>query len=146
MTRIFRFATLILFACGASLLAQDKGVTGYWKEPGGSVIHIEACGAQICAALVEISSSAPSRIDGRNPDHALRQRTLCGLRIGQGFHAASEDKAEGGTLYDPKSGRTYHGIMTRHGDALDLRGYVGISLFGRTERWTHTPATLTCRK
>ncbi len=130
---------------GHALSAQEAGVLGFWKEPGGSVIHIENCGPSICATLVSLSRSAPDRLDTKNPDHTLQSRSLCGLRIGQGFHLASPAKAEGGTIYDPKSGKTYQGTLTNNGDQLNLRGFIGISLFGRSERWTRTPAVETCR-
>lgn len=132
------------------LHAQDQGVLGFWREPTGSVIHIDRCGphgdTSICAALVFVRPNAPSRVDIHNPDPALHTRTLCGLRIGQGFHLASTTKAEGGTLYDPKSGKTYRGAMTSTGDQLNLRGYVGIPLFGRSETWTRTTPVETCTR
>ena len=142
-----RFAVLSLYVVLAhTLAAQDSGVQGYWKEPGGSVIHVETCGSSLCATLVAISPSAPSRMDGMNPDKSLRTRTLCGQRIGEDFHLTSDAKAEGGTIYDPKSGKTYHGILTAHGDTLNLRGYIGLALFGRTETWTRTGRTETCQR
>ncbi len=101
----------------------------------GAVIHVAACGSDICATLIALSKSAPSTVDGKNPDAALRTRPLCGLRIGEGFQG-SGDKAEGGHLYDPKSGKTYRGTMTAKSNELDLRGYIGIKAFGRSETWT----------
>lgn len=127
-----------------SLLAQESGVLGYWREPGGSVLHTEACGGDVCASIVAISPSAPARVDDKNPNPTLRGRSLCGLRIGEGFHLAAPNKAEDGKLYDPKSGKTYHGLMTSSGKDLHLRGYIGVSLFGRTETWTRTGSTATC--
>jgi uncharacterized protein (DUF2147 family) len=42
----------------------------------------------------------------------------------------------GGTIYDPDTGNTYRCKLTlRSPDVIDLRGYIGISLFGRTSRW-----------
>jgi uncharacterized protein (DUF2147 family) len=142
--KLFLILPIALLAAGPSLQAQENGVLGYWKEPQGSVIHVDTCGDNICATLVSISPTAPARVDGKNPTENLRKRTLCGLRIGDGFHMASPGKAEGGNLYDPKSGKTYHGIMTAHGDQMDLRGYIGIAAFGRTERWTRTAKTPAC--
>jgi uncharacterized protein (DUF2147 family) len=56
------------------------------------------------------------------------------LRIG-----ASPDPEgvyRGGTIYDPKSGKTYRCKAALDGaDAVRLRGFVGVSLFGRTTRW-----------
>ena len=65
------------------------------------------------------------------------------LTIGQGFQLTDPTHAEGGTLYDPKTGKTYRGAMKAEGDELDLRGYVGIKLFGESQTWkrvAHPPA------
>ncbi len=43
----------------------------------------------------------------------------------------------GGRLYDPEKGKTYSGKITLVSPKqLDLRGYIGISLIGRTSKWT----------
>jgi uncharacterized protein (DUF2147 family) len=40
-------------------------------------------------------------------------------------------------VYDPKSGKTYRGKMTFVSpNQLNLRGFIGIPLFGRTTTWT----------
>ena len=42
-----------------------------------------------------------------------------------------------GSIYDPKTGKTYSCKMTLKGnDKLSVRGYIGISLIGRTDVWT----------
>lgn len=41
----------------------------------------------------------------------------------------------GGTITDPKTGKTYKCIIKRDGDKLDVRGYIGFSLIGRTQTW-----------
>lgn len=43
----------------------------------------------------------------------------------------------GGHILDPKTGKMYNANMTltQQGRALDVRGYVGISLLGRTQTW-----------
>ncbi|MGI4757157.1 MAG: DUF2147 domain-containing protein [Janthinobacterium lividum] len=129
-----------------SAAAQNAGVVGDWREPSGSVIRIAPCGDALCATLVVVSKAASAQVDGNNPDAALRTRPLCGLPIGQGFHGSDANKAEGGKLYDPKSGKTYKGIMTSEGDTLLLRGYVGIAAFGRTEKWDRvTTPVETCK-
>jgi uncharacterized protein (DUF2147 family) len=123
-----------------------NGILGNWKDPTGSVIQIYQCGANVCARLVAIRTDAPTHFDAANADPALRKRSLCGLQIGSGFHFVNPDRAEGGRLYDPESGKTYSGSLTRDGDTLKLRGYIGIALFGRTEVWTQAPDNLTaCR-
>ena len=41
----------------------------------------------------------------------------------------------GGTITDPKTGKTYKCNISRQGDKLNVRGYVGFSLIGRTQTW-----------
>ena len=118
---------------------------GDWREPQGSIIRIAPCGPSLCLTLVHIRPNAPSQFDIHNPDARQRTRKLCGLTIGQGFHPTSPTHAEAGTLYDPKSGHTYHGEMTADATHLHLRGYIGISLFGRTETWTRTNGPASCQ-
>ena len=45
-----------------------------------------------------------------------------------------------GDIYDPESGKTYSSffIHLKDKNTLKVRGYVGISLLGRTEIWTRT--------
>lgn len=126
----------LLLAQPAAIVAAPVGVLGDWKEPGGSVIRVAPCNAGICLWLVAISRTAPASTDIHNPDPSQRNRSLCGLKIGSGFSSRDADHAAGGTLYDPKSGKTYRGQMTVIGGTLELRGYVGIPLFGRSEAWT----------
>jgi hypothetical protein len=91
--------------------------------------------------IVFVSPKADSTMDIHNPDASLRARSLCALEIGSRFHASDASHASGGTIYDPKSGNTYRGTMVVDGDTLRLRGYIGISLFGRTEIWHRVHAS-----
>lgn len=78
-----------------------------------------------------------SRIDRENPDPALRDRPIEGLRIMHGLRYDGDDEWEDGEIYDPETGNTYSSKiwMTDEG-TLKVRGYVGFSLFGRTTEWT----------
>lgn len=116
---------------------------GDWLTPLGSVVRIGSCPNGVCLWIAELSSTAAATTDIDNPNPALRSRQLCGLKVGSGFHLDNTKQASGGTLYDPETGKTYHGVMTVEKEvkgaventALRLRGYVGIPLFGRTETW-----------
>ncbi len=121
-----------------TLFAQEGGVAGTWRTPGGATIRVASCGSDVCATLVQLEPNSP-RLDTKNPDAAKRNDKLCNMQIGYGFHLADPSHAEDGHIYDPKSGKTYKGTMTSSGDKLDLRGYVGIKAFGRTEQWTRVP-------
>ncbi len=75
--------------------------------------------------------------DEKNPDPALRNRPLIGLQLFQGFDYAGNGRWTGGTIYVPNSGKTYRCIVTYvDHNTLKVRGYIGVSLLGRTETWT----------
>ena len=140
-----RSIPLSLLLAGSTAASASSGVLGDWKTPTDSIVRIYACGTDTCLKVVKLSPSAPTTTDQQNPDTALRSRTLCGLTIGTGFHPTDPDHLIDGHLYDPKSGHTYRGIITAAGDSLKLHGYIGISLFGRTETWQRVTPVQACR-
>ena len=131
---------------GLNASASNDGVIGTWRGPEHSVIRIAPCGGALCAQVLSTGDETAARVDSNNPEATLRTRPLCGLQIGEGFHGSDPNKAEGGHLYDPRTGKTYKGSLVSQGDVLLLRGYVGISLFGRTARWSRVQEPLeVCR-
>jgi uncharacterized protein (DUF2147 family) len=141
-----RYIPLILCAAlgAASAYAQSTTVLGYWREPAGSVFLISPCEHALCVRIAMLSSRSPAATDRHNPDPKLRNRLLCGLRIGEGFVQIDPQHARGGHLYDPRSGRTYSGQMTAEGNLLHLRGYVGLPIFGRTATWSRASQPPPC--
>ncbi len=130
---------------GATARAQDstnaKKVLGEWLTAGGtSKIEIYKEGTEFCGRiswLKEPDKDGKPKVDEKNPDEKLRSRPLLGLVILRGFSFDGEDEFTGGKIYDPKSGNDYSAKMTLKDDhTLDLRGYVLVPLFGRTETWT----------
>ena len=78
------------------------------------------------------------KTDIENPDEGLRDRAILGLEILSGMKYEGNGTWGGGTIYDPVNGKTYSASMSLDGpddETLDLRGYIGISLFGRTTGW-----------
>lgn len=76
------------------------------------------------------------KLDIENPKEAKRNQPILGLLVLKGFNKDGKMGYEDGTIYDPKNGKTYSCKMTYNGNSLDVRGYVGISLIGRTAIWT----------
>jgi uncharacterized protein (DUF2147 family) len=146
--KISLWLTLLLLSATASFGAASNGIFGTWKtEMDESKIEIFMCGEKVCGKIVWLKNPlyTDSRdgdigtqvIDRKNPDPALKSRPVLGLRILEGFTAEGDDVWGNGTCYDPKSGKTYRGkIRLAAPGRLELRGFIGIPLFGRTSVWT----------
>ena len=139
---------IILLSVTSAFGADLDGILGIWKtEMDESKVEVFKCGEKICGKIIWLKT--PNYTDSRdgvvgtplndfkNPDPALRSRPILGLRILEGFTAERGNTWGSGTCYDPKSGNSYRGkIHLAAPDRLELRGYIGIPLFGRTSVWT----------
>jgi len=92
--------------------------------------------------LLEPTEDGKPRVDKNNPDKTKRTKPLNGLLLLKNFVWDADDKEyKDGTIYDPKNGKTYSCYMKFDGnDKLNVRGYIGISLIGRTDTWTRVKA------
>jgi len=139
--------SLPLVAMGfcAGLVAQGTvpgadAVVGTWRTAEGkAIVEIYTCEETYCGRIVwlrdPIKEGKPV-LDDKNPDEKLRERPVLGMVLLKDFVYDGDDVWTGGTIYDPESGDEYSAKMTLVGDAeLELRGYVLIPLFGRTETW-----------
>jgi uncharacterized protein (DUF2147 family) len=76
------------------------------------------------------------KVDKNNPDESKRNVPLLGYLNLRGFNYVGNNKWENGTIYDPENGSTYSCVMELVDDnTLDVRGFIGVQLFGRTDRW-----------
>jgi uncharacterized protein (DUF2147 family) len=80
------------------------------------------------------------KLDKENPEENQRSRPILGLEMLRDFVYDEDLVWEDGEIYDPKNGKTYSCKMTLSADGrtLDVRGYIGISLIGRTQIWSRT--------
>ena len=80
------------------------------------------------------------KVDKNNPDEKLRSRHISGMLILKSFEFnTSDNNWQNGEIYDPKNGKTYSCKLTlSNQNTLEVRGFIGISLIGRTEVWTRT--------
>lgn len=83
-----------------------------------------------------IWGKTPGKLDDKNPDPKLRKRKLVGSEILTGFEWDGDQWVDG-EIYDPREGDFYSCEMwLEDKNTLKIRGYVGISLFGKTVTWT----------
>jgi uncharacterized protein (DUF2147 family) len=125
---------------------MDDGVpddiVGVWKNGEGTgmvQIYKTSDGkynGKIVWLKVPNKADGTPRIDENNPDANLRSRPLKGLENLQSFTWVSDGIWENGTIYDPKVGKTYScTIKMPDWYTLEVRGYIGVSMFGRTDVW-----------
>jgi len=63
-----------------------------------------------------------------------KDKPLIGLEIIRRIQKKG-DEFTGGNITDPKNGKTYKCTIKRDGNNLNVRGYIGFSLLGRTQVW-----------
>jgi uncharacterized protein (DUF2147 family) len=80
------------------------------------------------------------KLDKNNPDEEQRKRPVMGLLILKNLVWDADDQEwDDGDIYDPKSGNTYSlTCKLKDKNTMELRGYLGISLLGRTDIWVRT--------
>lgn len=133
-------ASLLSFRVSSQNKADD--IVGVWmtggKEP--AKIQIYKSGEKYYGKITWLKNpteNGKERTDGNNPDEAKRNNPIIGLGMLTDFKFDGDDEWKGGDIYDPESGKTYSSYMyLKDKNTLRVRGYVGISLFGRTESWT----------
>ncbi len=77
------------------------------------------------------------RTDRFNSDPKFQTTPLIGMVNMKNFTFDGSDEWLGGTIYDPKNGKTYKCSIQFDGSAkLKIRGYMGVSLLGRNTYWT----------
>jgi uncharacterized protein (DUF2147 family) len=140
-TSVFRVLfCVVLFAATEKILAADSpSVTGLWKNEDASFEVYEENGklnAKIISLREPLAPDGRQKTDIHNPDAGKHSRPILGMVFMTGFTPTGSGKWGNGTIYDPKSGNTYSCNMELQGtDTLKVRGYIGVSLIGRTETW-----------
>ena len=137
--------SMLLIATCLSVTAfcqqESDKILGHWlSEDKDGKIEVYKNGDKYYGKLVWASKmyeadGKTSRKDDKNTNADLRNRNLKDLVILTGF-TYDDGSYTGGKIYDPKNGKTYSCNMTLKGETLNIRGYIGISLLGRTTVWT----------
>ncbi len=138
----------LLLLISTASLAQDKKadeVLGTWLTATQNArIEISKNGNNYQGKIVwmkepiDLTTNKP-KTDTKHPDVNLHNRPLLGLTNIWGFkYDATSNTYTNGHIYDPKNGKDYKSIMTLkdNNNSLEVRGYIGITLIGRSETWT----------
>jgi uncharacterized protein (DUF2147 family) len=125
---------VIFFYSTINLFAASSIVGTWWSPKKDSKIEIFERDNLVFGKIIWLSPDVPNTIDARNPIVSLQTRPILGIELLTNFKSNGDNNWSKGQIYDPESGKTYSCKMelVREGE-LKVRGYIGISLFGRTE-------------
>jgi uncharacterized protein (DUF2147 family) len=140
-------AYFVLLAClsvQAFAGGNPDAVLGTWLVPEKDAqVEVFKCGNKYCGKIVwlqkGVDEQGQPRKDSKNPNTALRSRTLMNLVFLENFsYDAKANEWSGGSLYDSRSGKSYTGyIKTNANGTLTLTGYIlGMRWLSRSNTWT----------
>lgn len=120
---------------GAAMADPMTDVTGRWRDSDGeSEIDIARCGASLCGTIVWLKEP---RVDRSNPNPALRDRSLMGLRVLSGFQLNHGAATLSGDGYNPEDGRSYKTTLElKSRTTLSVKGCVMGGLICDDDIWT----------
>lgn len=130
---------LLTFALSLFGVMSFAQIEGKWKtiddetKQAKSIVEIYKKGDQYFGKISQLL------IKPANPNCTAckddrKNKPILGMEIIRGLKKDG-DEFTGGTITDPKTGKTYKCTITRNGDNLNVRGYVGLSFIGRSQTW-----------
>ena len=128
--------TIILLFFSISIFAQsgDVLIGTYMTDKNEGMVEITKRDNKYFGKL--IWTKTPGKLDSNNPDDKQKTEKLAGKEILKDFAFDGKDLWHNGTIYDPKNGKTYSCKITRDEKGnLNVRGYIGVSMLGRTTFW-----------
>ena len=140
----FGFAALIS-ATSAFAQGSPGSPVGTWKtidDKTGkvrSLVKIAEVGGELRGKIDKLIYGPD---DKPNPvcekcEGAEKDAPIVGLTILKGFKKGPDGQWQDGEVLDPENGKTYRSRLspTEDGKKLEVRGYIGSPIFGRSQVW-----------
>lgn len=140
MRRVMLLVVALLVISGLPGMAEEKpagdAVLGKWWFPKkNGQFEIKKANGIYTGRVIAYDD--PEALDKNNPDPNLAARKFVGIEMLSNFqYDPAKNQWSEGTIYDGDSGKTYScSLWFEKGKPNELRGrgYIGISLLGRTE-------------
>lgn len=132
---------VLFFILFFSLNAYSQSVIGTWKtiddETGRekSIVEIYEENGKIYGKIIELLDKEDRGRKCSNCNGSDKDKPIIGMVVIRGL-SKDGDEYNGGKILDPKSGKIYKCYLKLESkDKLIVRGYIGISLLGRSQKW-----------
>ena len=147
MTLALRHAALgLALALASGLAAAQATPAGLWKTVDDStkkekslVRIVESGGVYTGRVEKVIDPDSPKDAVCKDCTDDRKDKPVVGMTIIRNMKASASDKSlfEGGDILDPNNGKVYSAKLTLvdGGKKLDVRGYIGMPMLGRTQTW-----------
>ena len=123
-------------ARGADEGSVAAQVNGIWAT-GGSLLEVKPNGESLSMRIVALERPLDENgevfLDTKNPDKSLRGEPLLGLEL-LGDYKFKKGRWQG-KIYDPETGSLYSSRMKFADGKLEMRGYIGTPLLGKTKKF-----------
>lgn len=136
-------ATVLTLSAGYAL-AQTTPV-GLWKtidddgKTEKSLVRISENGGMLSGTIEKIFDPAKQDSKCDKCTDERKDKPTLGMVILRNIKQDHDDKAlwDGGEILDPKDGKVYKARLkiVDAGKKLEMRGYIGMPLLGRTQTW-----------
>jgi len=130
-----------------SLEDNPDAIQGVWKTgEGNAMVRIYKNGDKYQGKVVWLKEpidpeTGKPKVDKFHPEETSRTRPVLGLINVWGFVYQEKNVWSEGNIYDPKNGNTYScTIKMINPNTIEVRGFIGVSLIGRTDTWTRQVA------
>lgn len=139
MKNVIKYAALICMLFTLSSLSAQDSIVGTWKtidDNDGeekSYIEITERDGKFFGKVIKLLPAATLTHckdcpDGKDGQPIEGMEILTDLKPYKDYYSYGE-------IMDPDGGKVYSCNVTRKGDVLEVRGYIGFSLIGRTQKW-----------
>ena len=126
------------------LTPKLQNAIGHWQvvnsdgSPGGHVDTYLVDG-KLFGRVTEVRPGRTPRDVCDKCSGEYKNQLILGMILMRNFRQQGDDWVDG-TVVDPENGKEYKGKIWAIGkDTIRMRGFIGISLLGRTETWTRLP-------
>ncbi|HEY1112170.1 MAG TPA: DUF2147 domain-containing protein [Chitinophagaceae bacterium] len=138
--KILLLLSILLSAAPVSAPPKADAILGVWANGSGKGhIQIYKSGSKYNGKIVWLKEpngkDGKPKVDRHNPDPSKRAQPVMGMVMLRNF-VFEDGEWTGGHVYNPSDGKEYKAyIRMNNPNDIDVRGYIGISLIGKTDKW-----------